>query len=62
MLRRVRTLYLNLNMKTPGIVTISLLSAWVRLQAEHSAGFPMAVVLPIVFSIGAAYQCREEAP
>ena len=66
MLERIRSLYLILNLKTLGIVTIAVVSTYICRRLDLAADFPMAVVLtavvfPIVFSINAAYQRREHA-
>ena len=63
MLERIRSLYLILNLKTLGIVTIAVVSTYVCRSLGLAADFPMAVVLtavvfPIVFSINAAYMRR----
>jgi hypothetical protein len=64
--RRIRTLFLILNVKTAAVIGLAVLSTWVCRRFNIAADFPVAVVLtavvfPIVFSINAAYQRRETA-
>lgn len=66
MKRVLRSFFLIINYKTLIITALSVISAYVCFQLELTAKFPdmlvgVAIVFPVVFSIGSAYNRRETA-
>lgn len=66
MRRIIRSVFLIVNYKTLIITTLSVVSAYVCFRLNLVAKFPdmlvgVAIVFPVVFSIGSAYQRRETA-
>lgn len=66
MKRIVRSMFLVINLKTLALVILALGSTWACIEYGYIANLPMtligvAVVFPIVFSIGGAYTRREKA-
>lgn len=62
----LRSFFLIINYKTLIVTTLSVFSTWICFQLGLTAKFPdmlvgVAIVFPVVFSIGSAYNRRETA-
>lgn len=66
MTRRLKTVFLLINLKTVAIAVLAMLSTYLCIRYDISANFPLtliatAIIFPIVFSINSAYKRREKA-
>src|SRR5438045_7162709 len=66
MKRTIKSFYLIINYKTVIVTALSVLSSYLCFTYDLTAKFPdmlvgVAIVFPVVFSIGSAYNRRETA-